>query len=172
MATLAFACTLIGCGSDYEAEKARKVADGFWAANMGGDVEEAETYVLEGSSATLTKPQDGSPPFEDYTLGKVEVDGNRATVETRIVGANGNTGVEMEFKTSLVLSQNMWWIDLDRTSGEIMQVMLGINMEEFGEAMEEAMGKAMEGVADEMEATMEQMAKEMDRAMKRTGSGR
>jgi len=100
------------------------------------------------------------------------VNGNRAKVQTQIVGVNGNPGVVLEFTTSLVLSQNIWWIDLDRTTGEIMQVMLGIDMEEFGEAMEEAMGKAMEGMADEVQATMEQIAKEMDRAMQQAGPGR
>jgi len=172
MATLALAFGLIGCADDYESERVRKAADGFWTANMEGELELAETYVLEGSSATLTRPEDGGAPFESYTLDKVDVDGNRATVETRIDGVGGNPGVEMEFKTRLVRSQDIWWIDLDRTTGEIMQVMMGVDMEGFGEAMEEALGQAMEGVADEMQATMEQMAKEMDRAMKRAGPGR
>jgi hypothetical protein len=171
-AALVFVLTLIGCASSYEAKRARKAADGFWAANMAGEVGVAEKYVLEGSSATLSKPEDGKPPFEGYTLGDVDVKGNRATVETWISGVNGNPGVDMEFKTSLILSRNIWWIDLDRTTGEIMQVMLGINMEEFGEAMEEAMGKAMEGMADEMQASMEQMGKEMDAAMTRSERSR
>ncbi len=167
IATLTLVCGLMACGGGYESDRVLETADGFWAASYAGQMEVAERYILEGGSATLNKPEDGKPPFDSYTLGKVELDGNRATVETSIQGANGNSGLDMEFKTVLVMSRSMWWVDLDNTTGEIMQVMLGVNMEELGQAMADAMGEAIDGMAEGMQEGVEQMAKEMNAAMSR-----
>lgn len=163
---LAWTLLLVGCGTNYLADSALKTANDFWAANKAGDIDMARVYVLEGSSATLTRPEDGSAPFQNYTLGKVKVDDDVATIDTKIVGMNGASNTTMEFKTVMRRLRNVWWVDLDSTTGEIMQVMLGINMEELGAAMEEAMGQAMQGVAEGMQDGMEKMAQQMNGAMK------
>ena len=149
-------CTLAACDSGQETERARAAAHEFWAATKAGDVELAKGYILEGNTATLEPPEEGGSPFGEYSLGEVELDRDRALVPTTITDMDGLAPGELEFKTVLVKRNHVWWVDLDNTMGDMMQVMLGINLEQIGEAMGEAMGQAMEGMAEAMNEAMRQ----------------
>ena len=167
MLAMAAVGVLIACGVDPETYRVLDTAEGFWDASQNGEVDVAQSYVAEGAMASLERREDGSAPFEEYSLGKVEVDGNSATVETHIKGINGPAAVEAEFQTVLVRDNGIWWIDLDRTTGGILESIMGETMAAMGEAMEEAMGEAMQEMVDGMQKSMEEMASKMNKGGQR-----
>ncbi len=133
-------CTIVcACGSD--TDQVRQVAEAFWDASKAGDVELAQTYVSEFSTFKPNQSDNDSPPG-DVKLGRIEVNGDEATVATTATGLNEETPFDVEFETALVLENGEWKVNMDKTAGSMMQ---GAFV-----AMAEAMGSAMSGLAEGM----------------------
>ena len=140
------ACTIVfACGSD--TNQVRQVADAFWEASKAGDMELAQTYVSESSTFRPNQSDNDSPPG-DVKLGRVEVNGNEATVETTVTGLNDETPFDMEFETAMVLEKGEWKVNMDKTAGSMMQGAFA--------AMAEAMGSAMSGLAEGMAGALQE----------------
>lgn len=164
---LTAAFTFFACGVDPETYRVLDTTQGFWDASRDGDITMAQSYVAEGALASIEPRDDGKPPFDEYRLGDVEVSGNQATVETHVTGVNGSAAVEADFQTVLVKENGIWWIDLDRTTGGILESIMGETMAAMGEAMEEAMGEAMQEMVNGMQKSMEEMAASMEKGAQR-----
>ena len=154
---------LLSCGGASDA--ARDVADTFWQASRDGDTEVVRSLVASGSKAKVNEPVDGDAPFGDYALGDVSIEDGVAGVETTVEGMDGSTMGEVQFKTFLIQEDGAWKVDLDRTTSDMMRVMLGVTMEQLGEMMGEAMGKAMEGMVEGMAEGMKEGMEAMGEAM-------
>lgn len=146
-----------------------EIADAFWTASRDGDVERAESYVAENTSASMNASADSE--IDDFSLGEVDVDGDEATVHTTLSGRNGDRSLEISFGTKLVREDDGWKIDLDGTMGEMVGAVLGTTMgdlaSEMGKAMGEAMGEAMKGLAEGMAEGMKALGDSMQSASKR-----
>ena len=153
---IAAACALLmGCGGG-EADKVKQVAQAFWDASKENDIELAKTYVSESSMFQMQEAKDGGPPG-DVQLGEVEVDGDRATVETVVANTDGETPVDMEFQTIMVREDGEWKVDMDQTTGSMMQgafaamaKAMGTAMTGMAEGMAEAFKEGFEGMADSL----------------------
>jgi hypothetical protein len=141
-----------GCGGD-EAGEVKRIAEAFWNATKAGDIELAQTYVSE-SSMFQPNTEDNDAPPGDVRLGAVELDGDEATVETAVTKVDDENAFDMEFQTVLVLENGEWKVEMDKTTGSMMQGAFA--------AMAEAMGSAMEGMAEGMADAFKEGFKEMD----------
>jgi len=148
--SIATCAVLFGCGSG-EADRAKQVAQAFWDATVAGDAELAQTFVSAGSMFQPNKSKGDSPPG-DVKLGAVDVDGDDAAVETVVTKLDAESPMNMEFETILVREEGSWKIDMDKTTGSMMQGAFA--------AMAEAMGSAMQGMAEGMAEGMKEGMKE------------
>ncbi len=140
------ACTIVcACGSD--TDQVRQVAEAFWDASKAGDMELAQTYVSESSTFRPNQSDNDSPPG-DVKLGRIEVNGDEATVETTVTGLNEETPFDVEFETAMVLENGEWKVNMDKTAGSMMQGAFA--------AMAEAMGSAMSGLAEGMAGALKE----------------
>lgn len=146
------ACTLlVGC-SGGEAARVKQVAQAFWDASKANDIALAKTFVSESSMFQMQEAKDDAPPG-DVELGEVEVDGHVASVETVVSNLDDETPVDMEFETMLVRENGEWKVDMDRTTGSMMQGAFA--------AMAKAMGTAMTGMAEGMADAFKEGFREM-----------
>jgi len=139
---------LLGCGNN--TEDIRAVTQAFWEAGKAGDSELARTYVSRASMATIND-SDGDPATRDFTLGAIEVDGDKAQVETTLSDWGDDGPTTVSFDTHVVKEGGEWKIDLDGTMGSMMGAVLGASVGAMAEAMGQAMQGAMEGMAESME---------------------
>lgn len=163
--SLAAAGVVLGCGG--AGTEARDVANRFWEASREGDVELVRTLVASGGEAKINEPDDDSTPFGDYSLGEVTVEDGVAAVATTLEGMQGAESREVAFNTYLVREAGDWKVDLDRTTNDMMRVMLGVTMEQLGEMMGEAVGKAMGGMAEGLQEGMEAMGDALGEAVEK-----
>jgi len=139
-------CAIVyACGGD--TDQVRQVAEAFWDASKAGDMELAQTYVSESSTFRPNQSDNDSPPG-DVKLGRVEVNGDEATVETIVTGLNEETPFDVEFETAMVLENGEWKVNMDKTAGSMMQGAFA--------AMAQAMGSAMSGLAEGMAGALKE----------------
>jgi len=162
---IALAATGILVSCSGASDEAHDVADMFWEASRVGDTELVRSLVASGSQAKVNEPENRDAPFGDYALGDVSIEDGVAAVETTVEGIEGSTTREVEFNTFLIQEDGTWKVDLDRTTNDMMRVMLGVTMEQLGEMMGEAMGKAMEGMVEGMAEGMKEGMEAMGEAM-------
>jgi len=139
-------CAVVcACGSD--TDQVRQVAEAFWEASKAGDMELAQTYVSESSTFKPNQSDNDSPPG-DVRLGRIELDGDEATVETTVSGLNEETPFDVEFETAMVRENGQWKVNMDKTAGSMMQGAFA--------AMAQAMGSAMSGLAEGMAGALQE----------------
>jgi hypothetical protein len=131
----------------------KQVAAAFWEATQAGDIELAKSYAVESGSTELSQP-DGDSSIEAFTLGETTIDGEEATVETRVTTRAEQGTIDVDFQTVLVRETGEWRVDLGRTTQEFATKFIGASLsdmaEQMGKALGEAMGSAMQGIADDM----------------------
>lgn len=129
-----------------------QIAEAFWTAAKEGDMDLAKSYLAEGGRASIDDAG-SAPSVATFSLGETAVDGDRATVQTTVAAAAPQE-MELAFATVLVREGDVWKVDLDQTTDEMMKSLFGATMGELakkmGNAVGEAMGEAMEGVAKGM----------------------
>lgn len=102
------------------ADDPRAVAARFWDAARQGRVERAAELVSATNVAAVSDPGTDGSGIAEVTAGAVEVAGDVARVETRVVNDWAGTTRTIGFATWLVRELGDWRIDLDRTAGEIV----------------------------------------------------
>lgn len=160
--------TAAACGA---ADSPGTVAEAFWTASKDGDKELAETYMVEGGSASISEGGSGSS-IGEFSLGETAVDGERATVATTVTSM-GEQSMVLDFNTVLVQQDGSWKVDLDQTTDEMMRSLLGTTMgdlaEQMGEAVGNAMGEVMEGIAEGMAEGLKSMGDALNDSLKTAG---
>ena len=109
---LLFLLSITACQSTKTAED---ITLAFWSAIANNNLELAKKYCSAQSSPLLSSSQHHA--FKNTTLnyGKIVIDGNQATVETRIIPDGSNTK-ESSFITFLLKEDNHWKVDYQRSS--------------------------------------------------------
>ena len=91
-----------------------QVSDRFWRAVVSEHPAKLERYVL-ARDRTLLNEDTTLLPVASYTLGRVLIDGEQASVATTITLA-GDTPVTLELDTALAREQEAWRVDYRRTA--------------------------------------------------------
>lgn len=149
-----------------------RVAEEFWAASVAADFDRAAEYVTESSRGLLERA-DQAPDIEDVWLGEVEVEDERASVETSVAAMVNGDKVDIDFDTILELEDGEWRVDLSATTGEMMSQFMGIAgdmMGQIGEAIGEQMRAVMQGMMEGLAEGMEQFGKSLQEAMDSVGA--
>jgi len=109
---LLFLLSITACQSTKTAED---ITLAFWSAIAENNLELAKKYCSVQSSLLFSSSQHHD--FKNTTLnyGKIVIDGDNATVETKIIPDDSNTK-ESSFITFLLKENNHWKVDYQRSS--------------------------------------------------------
>ncbi|MEJ2362102.1 MAG: hypothetical protein P8Z75_11865 [Gammaproteobacteria bacterium] len=135
------------------------VAKAFWQAVIEHDAVAAAKY------STLTNAQ----AFTGFDLdwhgykpewGKVIIDGDRASIETRFSGLAGNAADKRQCVTYLVRQDGVWKVDYRRTGEDLHGGALG---QLFGQLnqMGTALSKSLDASAKQLNAEMQRLGKKL-----------
>lgn len=140
------------------------VAERFWTAVQEKDRQSVEALSIPAEDTKLNFDREGEM-LTAFEVGEVRTEGDVARADTRMEVPMGNLSHEVEFETVLARRDGDWLVDLDPTGDAIMKAVLGVTMQEMGEAIGEGMKEAMQGVAEGMSDAMQEMAEGMGEAM-------
>lgn len=164
-ASVALACILFaiasalgGCARPLPPQD---VADRFWRAVSVQSAAKIRRYVRVEDRAQLS----GDPeilPIADYTLGKIVIEGDRATVETRVTLA-GDKPLPLTIDTALVQQEGQWRVDytatVDRISMQSDLANVIDQLDAFGDALKQGIDKSV----DEMKKVVPEIEKQLSR---------
>jgi hypothetical protein len=146
--------SIIACSNDRD--EAAKVADGFWTAMKGHDLETARQYVTAESAEFLTMNEESGDQDVEVTLAEPEADGDKITIPTTILAVNEDgSSMDIPMQTVLIKQDGAWKVDAQATMFSIFGGAMGSMMEEMGQAMQESMEELGKSMAEGMQAGME-----------------
>lgn len=145
----------LGLGGCSSGEAPKSVAERFWQAVEQRDRETVAALSIESEGMSMNLDDEGTK-MEELQLGETVIDGDEAFVETRMTAVTEERSLDLAFETALVRSDGPWLVDLEETGSRMMKSVLGVSMQELGEAMADGMKQAMEGMAEGLKEGMEQ----------------
>lgn len=157
-------------GACSSGEAPESAAERFWQAVQERDRETVLALSIEAESMSMNF-DDEKTAMEDLELGETVVEGDQAFVETRMKAVSEEMTLDLEFETAMAKRDGQWLVDLDETGSRMMKSVLGVSMQELGEAMAEGMKDAMEGLAEGMAEGMQEFGETMGDAMEQAESG-
>lgn len=128
-----------------------KIADKFWAATKTGNVEKIKPFVTKASMEHQMMQENAKPNEGEYTLGKANVDGNVATIPTKLKDKQ----MDLDVQTILVKEGGNWKVDVNKT---MMSMFSDDSMKELLKGLQDAGKKISEGLS-KPEETPEEPAK-------------
>lgn len=149
---------MAGCSKP---ETPQEVAAAFWQAMADNDADDVVTFSTLSDTAE----------FDGYgrswanavpSFGRVVIDGNQATIVTRLPTNTGPEGERLELTTYLTRQQSHWLVDYQRT-GEIL-----LNPSAFDGLMGELdrlknrLSEQWASSSDNLEASMNELARDFD----------
>jgi hypothetical protein len=161
---------MLGVTACSSGEAPESVAERFWQAVEQRDQETVLALSIEAEGMSMNFDDDNTV-MEGLQIGETVIDGDQASVETRMTAVTEERTLDLEFETALVKRDGQWLVDLEETGSRMMKSVLGVSMQELGEAMAEGMKDAMEGVAEGMAEGMKELGEAMGDAAKDAGSG-
>lgn len=88
----------------------------FWSSVAENNLTLAETYCNSNSIPTLLPLQQHNFKDKSFDYGKIVIDGNQATVETKIIPAFNDKSI---FTTFLVKEKNDWKVECKRSVSDL-----------------------------------------------------
>ena len=155
---------ILGTGACSSGEAPGSVAERFWQAVQEHDRETVLALSVEAEGTSINFDDDDTA-MEDLRLGETVIDADQAFVETQMTAVTEERSLELAFETALAKRDGQWLVDLEETGSRMMKSVIGVSMQELGEAMAEGMKNAMQGVAEgmkELGETMGEAAKEAE----------
>lgn len=135
-----------------------EVAKRFWTAVKANDKQAVEEYVSAESSESDNLGS-SLPPIEEFELGKIVIDGERAWVETTLAVSSEDT-VNIPFETVLVREKDHWKVSYEET------VALLAEAGELARAL-----KGLESLADQFSEKIDQSLEELQRSLPKVQRG-
>jgi hypothetical protein len=169
MSGVAVLAVALGAGACSSGEAPGSVAERFWQAVQEHDRETVLALSIEADGMSMNLDDDNTA-MEDLSFGETVIDGDQALVETQMSAVTEERTLDLAFETALAKRDGEWLVDLDETGSRMMKSVLGVSMQELGEAMAEGMKGAMEGVAEGMAEGMKELGEAMEEATKEAGS--
>ena len=155
---LALFTTISGCARPLPPQD---VADRFWRAVMTQHPAKIRRYVRAQDQETL-KDDPEIMPVESFELTRVVIDGDAASIETRITLGADNP-VELRIKTLLVRENERWRVDY---SGTVQNISLQSNLAQVIEQIE-AFGGALKDGIDKSVEEMKKVLPDIERELLR-----
>ena len=137
------------------------VADRFWRAVITQHPAKIRRYVREENQATL-KDDPEILPVSEFELGRVVIDGESATIETRIT-LDADKPVALKIDTELVREGERWRVDYTATIDDIstqsqLAQVIG-QIENIGGAIADGIDKSV----DEMKKMLPEIERQLSR---------
>ena len=137
------------------------VADRFWRAVITQHPAKIRRYVREEDQATL-KDDPEILPVSEFELGRVVIDGESATIETRIT-LDADKPVALKIDTELVREGERWRVDYTATIDDIstqsqLAQVIG-QIENIGGAIADGIDKSV----DEMKKMLPEIERQLSR---------
>ncbi len=110
---LLFLISIYSCESKLSPEKATIL---FWSALAENNLDQAKVYCSSVSAPELLSTEPHQLSNSRFNYGKIVLDGNQATVETKIEPALNN---KSSFTTYLVKEENDWKVECERSIKEL-----------------------------------------------------
>lgn len=137
------------------------VADRFWRAIITQHPAKIRRYVREEDQATL-KDDPEILPVSEFELGRVVIDGESATIETRIT-LDADKPVALKIDTELVREGERWRVDYTATIDDIstqsqLAQVIG-QIENIGGAIADGIDKSV----DEMKKMLPEIERQLSR---------
>ncbi len=167
--------TLLG-GCNTQPATPMMVAQEFWAAVEADDVKRIRRQILADQAAANAGAQ-GVTPVTATQLGRTVIDGNRATIDTRVTLA-ADSDAEVALSTILVFEQEAWKVDYERTMdslarrGAVAETLA--ELRDFGAALGEGINQSVdefERALPEIRAGVEESIGEIQRALPEIEAG-
>ncbi len=137
------------------------VADRFWRSVMTQHPAKIRRYVREQDRAAL-KDDPEIMPISEFELGRTVIDGESATIETRIT-LDADKPVPLNIDTVLVREGERWRIDyaatIDDISTQSQLAQVIDQIEAFGGALKDGIDKSVE----EMKKVLPQIERQLSR---------
>lgn len=147
-----------GCAQELPPQE---VADRFWRAVVTGHPGKIRRYVLRQQRDTLANDAE-ILPVSTFTLGRIVIDGERATIDTRII-LESDSPVPLTIPTQLVQEQQQWRVDYDATVNAISsQSELARVIGKIG-ALGDSLQQGIEQSVDEMKQALPVIEQELAR---------
>jgi len=144
---------LSGCTEPKTPEDA---AHYFWKAMQNRNAEAAQKLAIDGSAAKLLdklKPQ-------TFELGKVDSNGNRASIQTTLTQLNGTETQEVLLTTVLFYQNKTWRVSIKQTEASLLPgavKKLFRNLEELGNQLGDKLGASLNETVEEALPVIEDM---------------
>lgn len=141
--------SLVGCGEPPAPPGA--VAESFWGAVLTEDSERARSFATEASAPGLAE-DDVTGWDITVTFGDSNVEEDQATVATQLLDPAGEADA-VEIETHLVLENDEWRVDADRTMASARASLVGgfaAEMRELGELLQKELESGMAALSEEM----------------------
>ena len=161
---LSLILSISACSSGSPSDSPAEVADQFWTAAQNRDMDAVLAVSLPSDSASMNFESEQSS-VEGFELGETIIEGASATVAIEVDALLGSEPKAIAFETILVQQDGAWLVDVDKTSGSMIQAVMGVSMEALGEAMAEGMREATEGMMEAMTDVMVDGMQQMGEAM-------
>lgn len=155
---LALFATIPGCARPLPPQD---VADRFWHAVMTQHPAKIRRYVRAQDQDTLTDDP-AIMPVESFELGRVVIDGDATSIETRIT-LGADKPVALRIKTLLVRENERWRVDY---SGTIQNISLQSNLAQIIDQIE-AFGGALKNGIDKSVEEMKEVLPDIERELLR-----
>ena len=139
----------------------QEVADRFWTAIEQNDAREVKRHITAADAANLASLDDVLP-VTDTELKRTIIEEQAASIETQ-VKIGGDKPLEFPLNTYLVLENERWKVDYERTvsaigsAGKLAAVIQKVH--EFGDALHEGIDRSVK----ELEQTLPQIERELSR---------
>jgi hypothetical protein len=148
----------VACAQDLTPQD---VAGRFWVAIEQGDARAVKRYVTAADAAAL-ESLDDVLPITKSELKRTVIEGDAAFIDTTVT-VDGDRPLDFPLKTYLVLEDNRWKVDYERTisavatAGKLAAIMDKVH--EFGAALQEGIDRSVR----ELEQTLPQIEQELSR---------
>jgi len=162
IAFLLVALVMAGCASTLTPQD---VAGRFWRAVIAQDPVQVRRYV-RASDEGLLKDGLGLMVVTDFSLGRVVIDGDLATVDTR-VALRGERALDIDLVTRLTRENGQWRVDFAATAHAVSRhselARLIDRIAQLGTQMREGIGRSR----SEIERVLPQLNAELSRLEQR-----
>ena len=149
------------CASCAKQLSPREVVTEFWSSIEQGDVRGVKRRITT-AQASAFKSLDHLLPISGSKIERTIIEAESATVET-IVTIDADKPLDFPLKTYLVLEDNNWKVDYERTiavvdnAGKLAAIITKVH--EFGNALQEGIDRSIQ----EFESTLPQIEQELSR---------
>ncbi len=157
---LLFLFSIPACQTEKSAED---IAISFWSSIVENNFERAKQYCTIQTLPSVLYSQQQSFKNTTFSYGRIVIDKNHATIETKIVPASNN---KSSFTTFLLKTDNHWQVDCQRSFNDLYSHQLFKkffkNLNTLGEEINKKLKQQLPIIEKEIESFGEELKQKID----------